>query len=392
VNGVERLYTPPQVGAPGRAAARRRRRELRRTGLFVVGMGLLLALVMSLLHYRSLSAIHIDTYLPFTAGLSPGAVVKQAGYSIGSVTSVAPVFGAERRQIENLGQGCLDSRNRPCFRIRLRLRSDWNIPDDSQAVIGSSVLQGAVVRIEPGTSATFLDDGATVAGHGEGSDLEQLQAKIAQILDGVTQAMDQTIRPLLASIEGQMRGLQDLMIGSAPAAGQHPDSGDTGDTGTDAPGGGPALPTAAGNALTDASEVLANLRQLTADLAGRADQARDTDIGKLLRATRKAAENVETITADINARSAEIRKAVAQFSQLGEELNELVQNAGPNVQATLTDSQYMIQEIATALTPILNTVDETTRNLLELSRDLRDNPGVLLGGRNTRDNAPDNYR
>jgi phospholipid/cholesterol/gamma-HCH transport system substrate-binding protein len=63
------------------------------------------------------------------------------------------------------------------------------------------------------------------------------------------------------------------------------------------------------------------------------------------------------------------------------------------VDRSLTDTQYIIQETATALTPILNNIDETTRNLLELSRKLRDNPvGALLGGHNTRDNAPDNYR
>ena len=56
---VERLYTPPQVGPPGRAAARERQRQLRRTGLFVTASALVLV-ASALGGYRATSAIVQD--------------------------------------------------------------------------------------------------------------------------------------------------------------------------------------------------------------------------------------------------------------------------------------------------------------------------------------------
>jgi phospholipid/cholesterol/gamma-HCH transport system substrate-binding protein len=372
---MERLYTPPQIGAPGRAAARERRRQLRRTGLFVVLMALVLVALVVLLHYRNLEAIQLDTHLPFTDGLRPGAAVEQAGYTIGTVTAITPLFPDP---LELEPSPCLAAAGddplplgAPCFRVRLRIKDKWPIPRDSVAVIESKLLQGAVVVIEPGSRPDLLVDGETIVGRSEKEDLtggaKQLLAKLTELLDHVRGIMDDAVRPMLVSVREQVAALQGLVV-----------KDQTGDSGA---------------ALQDVAELLKNLKRLTGDLASQADEERNTDVGKLVRATRVAAENVESITGAINSRTREIREAVEQFSRLGNQLNKLVKKSGPDVERSLTDTQYIIQETATALTPILNNIDETTRNLLELSRKLRDNPvGALLGGHNTRDNAPDNYR
>ena len=374
MSSSERLYIPPQIGAPGRAAARRRRRRLQLTGLFVVSMAAILLAVMALLHYRAVDAIQLTTWLTFTDGLTPGAPVEQAGYTIGTVTAVTPVF-SERGTEPPCGEqtptmatptASTDSNPMaPCFQVRLRIKRDWPLPDDSVALIGSKLLKGTLVLIEAGTSETRLEDGDSLIGRADDSDLgaaaNELLAKLTELLDHVQGIMDEAVRPMLSSINTQVGALQKLVA---------PDSPDD------------------GAALKDIAVVLDNLKQLTGDLAAHGDSERDTDVGKLLRATRVAAENVEGITAAINDRSREIRKAVKQFTQLGTRLNRLAANAGPSIEGSLSDTQYIIQETATALTPILNSIDETTRNLLELSRDLRDNPAVLLQGRDTRDNSP----
>jgi phospholipid/cholesterol/gamma-HCH transport system substrate-binding protein len=377
MSDFERLYRPPQIGAPGRAAARARSRSLRRSGLFVVLMALLLIAVLLLLRFRNLDAIELRTYLPFTDGLTAGALVEQAGYTIGTVVAVTPSFPAAEQT-----PGCSATANtaaepatapppqhRPCFLVRLRIDRQWPIPADSVAVLGSKLLQGAVIRIQPGNASALLADNDTLNGRGDDSDLassvNQLVVRLGTLLDHVQGIMDQTVAPLLSSINQQVGALQQLTVS------------------VDGEGGSNT-----GAALKDVAEVLNNLKQLTGDLASPASQDRDTDIGKLLRATRLAAENVEGITAAVDSRTEEIRKAVSQFTALGERLNKLARNASPGIERAITDSQYLMQETATALTPILNNIDETTRNLLELSRDLRDNPAVLIGGRDNGDNSP----
>lgn len=372
MSDFERLYTPPAIGAPGRAADRARRRKLRRSGLFVLLMALLLIATLLFLRFRTLDAIELRTWLPFTDGLSAGALVEQAGYTIGTVVAVTPSF-ADHQQPNGCSpsQAAADTtQHQPCFLIRLRIDRQWPIPSDSVAVLGSKLLQGAIIRIEPGSATTLLADNDTLSGRGEDSDLassaNQLVAKLGKLLEHVQGIMDQTIAPMLASINAQVGALHQLTVSDDSSNGN-----------------------ATGAALKDVADVLNNLKQLTGDLASPTSQDRDTDIGKMLRATRLAAENVEAITAAVNSRSEAIRQAVSQFTALGERLNKLARNASPGVERAITDTQYLMQETATALTPILNNVDETTRNLLELSRDLRDNPGVLLGGRDGGDNSPD---
>jgi len=375
MSAIERLYTPPRIGAPGRAAARRRRRKLQRTGLFVALMATLLVGAMLLLHFRNLDAIHLRSYIGVTDGLSAGAPVEQAGYGIGTVVAVTPTFADNDTDNPCLSAASANadattrSAHAPCFELRLRIDRDWPIPSNSIAVVGSRLLQGTIIEIRPGDADTLLADNGVLRGQADDSDLassaNQLLAKLGELLDHVQGIMDGTVQPMLASLNSQVGALQQLVVS---------DAGNSGDSGA---------------ALNDVAAVLDNLKQLTGDLAADSEQQRNTDIGKLLRATRHAAENVETITAAVESRSREIRKAVEQFTQLGERLNKLARNSSPAIERSLTDTQYIVQEAATALTPILNTIDETTRNLLELSRDLRDNPGVLIGGRNTRDNSPD---
>lgn len=371
MSGVERLYVPPQIGAPGRAAAKARRRSLRRSGLFVLLMLLLLVSVALFLRYRNLDAIQLRTYLPFTDGLSAGALVEQAGYTIGTVVSVTPIFAAAG-QPAPCGEATDEmpaAATTPCFEIRLRIDRNWPIPSNSIAVVGSRLLQGTIVQIEPGDADTLASNDSILSGKGNDSDLSasanQLVIKLGELLDHVQGIMNDAVAPILSSINQQVGALQNLTVS---------DNSDT------------------GAALADVAEVLNNLKQLTGDLAAPSESERDTDIGKLLRATRLAAENVEQITAAVDSRSQEIRKAVEQFTQLGERLNKLARNSSPAIQRSLTDAQYLVQEAATAITPILNNLDETTRNLVEMSRDLRDNPGVLLGGRDGRDNTPEQHR
>jgi phospholipid/cholesterol/gamma-HCH transport system substrate-binding protein len=382
MSSTERLYIPPPIGAPGRAAARKRRRRLQLTGLFVVSMATILLAVTALLHYRAVNAIQLTTWLPFTDGLTPGAPVEQAGYGIGTVTAITPVFPSSGEpsvcSATSNDAGAPNSQAlTPCFQVRLRIERDWPIPRGSIAVIGSKLLKGTLVLIQPGTSPERLQDGDSLTGRADDSDLgvaaNELLAKLTELLDHVQGIMDDTVQPLLGSINKQVGALQQLVVADGTGSDQGSDQGQN---------------QGQGAALKDIAVVLNNLKQLTSDLAANGDSERDTDVGKLLRATRIAAENVEGITAAINDRSREIRKAVKQFTELGTRLNRLTANVSPSIEGSLSDTQYLIQEAATALTPILNSIDETTRNLLELSRDLRDNPAVLLRGRSTHDNSP----
>ena len=60
----------------------------------------------------------------------------------------------------------------------------------------------------------------------------------------------------------------------------------------------------------------------------------------------------------------------------------------PALQRTLDDTQNLLQEINTALTPILVNFEDLSRNLSAFSRDLRQDPAVMIKGRKVEEQAP----
>jgi phospholipid/cholesterol/gamma-HCH transport system substrate-binding protein len=52
------------------------------------------------------------------------------------------------------------------------------------------------------------------------------------------------------------------------------------------------------------------------------------------------------------------------------------------------ETQYLLQELAAALTPILTNIEDATRDLSALARDLRTNPAVILKGREVENETP----
>jgi len=128
--------------------------------------------------------------------------------------------------------------------------------------------------------------------------------------------------------------------------------------------------------------ILENLRAISQDLKSQMNAINPGQVGAIVSSAKSAAYNVERITDTLRRRTQEIDKTVKNFGALAERLNAIVEKNDPIIERSLSDTQFMLQELANAMTPILNNLDQTTRNLNELSTDLRDNPAVVLWGRN----------
>jgi phospholipid/cholesterol/gamma-HCH transport system substrate-binding protein len=93
MNRLERLYSPPEIGAPGKRAAVGVRRDLFLAGLFVLTMVAVVAGTLALLMPGLFGdSLRLYAYFPEAAGLDSGIQISQAGYDIGVVEAVEPVF------------------------------------------------------------------------------------------------------------------------------------------------------------------------------------------------------------------------------------------------------------------------------------------------------------
>lgn len=347
---LDRLYSPPEIGAPGKRIAQRRHRDLLWAGLFVLAMLLVAAALLTLLAPGLLGGYSLYAYFEEADGLDRGIDIMQEGFVIGRVGAVEPVFrgAADRADCpEPTGPQAPDL---PCFRAQLAIQPGWPVPRGSSAQLApAGILQGNIIRIHPGTGDARLDPGSTLPTIERQPDVWM---QMAATLERARQTLDETIWPALRRLQERVQGVLAALGGDAEdGAGTAAQVGDS------------------------LSEVFDNLKQITADL----EQSIDPDkITAILGAVEQLTGNLAEVSGSLDARSEDIGGAVRRYEALAGDLREVVGNAGPDVEASLQDAQYLLQELAAALTPILANIETASRNLAALTSELRDAPKSLL--------------
>lgn len=360
MSGLERLYSPPEIGGPGRRDARSRRRDLVLAGLFVLSMGMLAVATLAILLPGLLGgAYRLHTYFADASGLYTSTQVVQEGYAIGIVEAMKPVFPGRDAEAEHCPPSPDGAERRssklPCFRATLRIREAWPIPEDSTALLGSAgLLQGEAIKIQPGASGNLLQDGQIITAGGRESDL---MARLGDLTESLNDLVDETIEPALANIRDQVQTIKDLL-------------------GT---GGGDT------ENRDRLAGVFQNLEQLSADMESALDPEQ---IQSILSSVQQLSANLELVSATFTERSGDIQRTVKSYGDLATDISGLVKESEPSIQRSLDDTQFLLQEISAALIPILTNIEDATRNLSALSRDLRNNPAVIIKGREVEEETP----
>ena len=96
----------------------------------------------------SLSSYELAARLHSADGIKPGADVKLAGVKIGSVESMTLVKDAKRYGVD----------------LKLAIRQDIQLPEDSRLVIGGGMLSSTGLSVAPGRSKTMAKPGGTLRG------------------------------------------------------------------------------------------------------------------------------------------------------------------------------------------------------------------------------------
>lgn len=360
---LNRLYSPPELGAPGKRDAHRRQRELSLAGLFMIAMVLVVLATLVLLAPGLLSGYTLRAYFLGADGLDTGIDVVMEGYVIGRLRALSPVFEHDPDRDECPRPSDPRAPAMPCFRVKLSIQQDWPVPADSRLQLApAGVLRGNLLRIVPGRSATRLATNAVLPTMPREPDLPmQIQATLAM----AQHTIDDVIRPTLTRIQTR---IQDLL-----AMFQSDDDENSALSG---------LGTEVGGGLTT---VIENLTQVSSDIEQSIDPAQ---IRAILSKVETLSENLATISETLPARTLAIERAVDQYGALADQINATVETTRPSLQGSLTDARYLLQELAAAVAPILANIENASRNLSALSRELREDPVSLLRGQAQEDQSP----
>ncbi len=294
-------------------------------GVFVIVAMSLLLVALYKITGRVGNTVSYHVYYQNIAGLGDGTLVTYEGYQIGYIESVVP---------EQSEQGTR-------YRINLRVKEDWRIPQDSVArIFASGLLAETVINIEEGKAAAYLSPQSEISGI-EGGDLFAVLASVADDMGGLTKS---TIRPLLENLNNHVSTLGQAMSDKVP----------------------PILDKV--DAL--ATELESSARQLNKIVDSETEQRVDTILS-----------NGEQISTNLLTLSEQLHQTSAQLDVMLDDAHAIVTDNDEQLRDTVRALHRTVNTLANSVDGILFDLEKTGQNMNEFSRQLRSNPGVLLMGK-----------
>ena len=262
-------------------------------------------------------------------GLKLGTPVLYQGYPVGQVESITPE--REHGQMR--------------YHIDLSVQQGWAIPSDSVArVVSSGLLSTVSIDIHEGRAQTVLEPGSRIQGE-EGGDLF---AAINDVAVDLRAIMKNNIRPLIDNLDKRITRIADLVESTAP-------------------------------------QVLENVRQLSVKLNASADMVQDILDRENRDNLREFLANLERISENFMALSRDVQQTRAKVDVTLSGLDGLVRENREGIRTSVADLRASLHVVSESVGTIAHNLEGTSRNLNEFSRQIRQNPGLLLSGSPPRD-------
>jgi phospholipid/cholesterol/gamma-HCH transport system substrate-binding protein len=225
---------------------------------------------------------------------------------------------------------------RQVFRLDLSVERGWRIPDDCVAnITASGLLSAVVVNVRAGTSATLLDPGDEIPSV-ESPDLFAAMSSVAEDMGELIQG---SLRPMLRTLsEGGPEIVEDL------------------------------------EAFTE--QLNETLAQIDVFLSG--DNARRIE---------QILVNLESTSASFAAVSGDLEETRRRVDELLDLANVVVEENRRPVGEAVADLHESLESVSRHIEAIAHHLEVTTRNMNEFSRQIRENPGVIIRGRASDDEA-----
>jgi phospholipid/cholesterol/gamma-HCH transport system substrate-binding protein len=292
-------------------------------GAFVAVMLVVAVVAIAMLTGRTGATDGYYSIYKNVTGVKFGTQILYEGYPIGQVEKVTPVAKDGAMQ----------------FRVDYTVQEGWQIPNDSVARIGASGLLSAItINIDAGSSPIAYKTGVMITGL-EAADLFSVMSQMAGQVSDIAQ---NDIRPLLATINRTADAFA-LTVGTV------------------------------GNLVdNDGTRVVKTFAKLADDLNERLP---------------RIAENVDTSAANFAELSKDLADTRARLDKLLVVSEAIVGENRDEVRKSIEDLKHVTDSLARHIDAVNQNVEGTSRNMYEFSREIRQNPGLLLSGSTPKDNA-----
>lgn len=318
-------------------------------GLFVLTMIVGLIAAVALLTGRTGATDGYHAYYSNVTGVKFGTQVVYEGYPIGQVTDVTPEEREGRMQ----------------FRVNFDITEGWKLPDDSVAEIAAPGLLAAVtLAIEAGQSTNALKPGSEI----KAKERADMFAAIGDVAGDFGDLSANYLKPLLRNVDNAV-----LQISEFLAVG----------------GEGRMIAADARDTMAMARTVMADLKDRIPTISSRLESILG-DVGITVGRLNKilTAENQDKIIGmidNLNAATGKFDAVLITMNSILKDVDDLVLDDNGDIAKTMKESRYIVESVSRNIDAINQNMDGAARNLYEFSRQIRQNPGLLLGGTSPED-------
>jgi phospholipid/cholesterol/gamma-HCH transport system substrate-binding protein len=301
-------------------------------GVFVIGMVVALVGSIALLTGRTGATDNYHAYYANVTGVKFGTQVVYEGYPIGQVEAVIPEEKDGRMQ----------------FRVNFGVTQGWRIPNDSIGEVAAPGLLAAVtLSIKAGRSKVALKPGEQIISK-ERSDVFAVVSSVAGQLGELT---EKNIKPLLTHVDTAVQGINRIIE----------KEGET--------------------LFQDARKVTNDLSVLVGLMAERVPRIAD-DIEEFASKMNVTADQFQKLMTPANREKMEnaisnLDAASAKVDAMLDSINTLVEDG--DVKTTLGETRYIVESVSRHIDSINQNMEGAARNMYEFTRQIRQNPSLLLG-------------
>ena len=251
------------------------------------------------------------------------------------------------------------------FRVDFTIQEGWQIPSDSFATVEApGLLSAIVIAISEGQSATPLLPGDRIESR-EAENLFNIMSSVAQQINDIAV---NDLRPLLATVNGTVATFGEIL-------------GDDGE----------ALIAELSGLASDLSErvplIVDDVEVLTGQLqqpAGELNRLFSPENRGTVEDTLAKAEDAAD---SFNSFAGEMRETRKRVDQVLDTLDNMLADNKLDVERAIIDLRHVVDSVARHIDALNQNMEGAARNMYEFSRQIRKNPGLLLGGTPPEDQA-----
>ena len=318
-------------------------------GSFVLAMVFGLIITIAMLTGRTGATDKYFAVYRNVTGVKFGTQVLYEGFPIGQVEEVTPVAEGSKMR----------------FRVDFSVVEGWRIPEDSLAKIAAPGLLSAItLSLSAGNSDKVLEPSSQV----NGQEAANVFAVVSSVADQISLLAEKDIRPLLNNLNPLLKSITKTSNSFGEIL-----AGDGSLLVSDMVGLTSKLVDRVPRITNDIEQITARINESTKELSA------------LL--TEKNRKQIESLIKNMDTAAANFTDLSGNLDGLTRDLNSVVTDNKSSIDKSVIDVRYVTGALARHIDALNQNMEATSRNMYEFSRQIRLNPGLLLGGTPPRDEA-----